>query len=288
MKNLFTFFLLFFSYLVFACECEKKPALDIKDWNDTDVIFSAVLSQYSQTLKFKKLTFSISRMYKGKVQKKEIQFYISNFTNHLALHHVDSIAVGQKWLVFATKSKRNNTEYLTLLEGDTEGYCMLTRPVQENDNYSAFIKQIRKRPFVKDHTFLTERTIVARGSLENLIPVGSWKYFNSLNDFWEGQYLKGKRNGKWFHKAVNFKKEKVIVGYKQYDHGVLKERIQNNYLGQKQIHEVFGDTLKTRTFYNGRFITQVWTVNTLKKTTLVERYKNGKRIDFIKHERALF
>lgn len=288
MKKLLTFFLLFSSYVLFACECENKVNLDVRDWNDSDVIFSAVLSQYSETLKFKKLTFSISTVYKGKVQKKTIQFYISNITNHLALHHVKKISVGQNWIVFASKLMRNNSEYFKLVEGDKDGYCMLTKPIAKDDNYLSFIKQVKKTPFLKDHSFLKDKKIIAKGSLENLIPIGKWKYFNSANDYWEGDYNRGKKNGKWLHKASNFKKETVVIGLERYKDGKIKERIEYNYVGQKRLQEIYSDTIKKRIFYNNRFVSRIWIVNTIKRNTLIQTYKNGKLSDEYEENRILF
>ena len=289
MKLFYTAALFLLSFhIVFACECDNKTSLDIKDWNDTEIIFTGVLTKFSETNGVKNLTFTISRIYKGSIHKKFIDFRAFKEEDEEALHHVEKISLGQTWVVFASKNLKNNTITYTLNEETDDGYCMLTRPINEQDSHLTFIKNIVKKPYLKDYTFYNGKRIFAKGSIQNLQPIGAWKYFSSDNDYWEGNYSNGKRNGKWLHTAKNYKKQNVTIGFDNYTNGKLKERVEYNYVGQKVLHEFHTETTKTRFFYHNKFISSKWIVDKVKRTTLIEKYKNGKLLNTTKKEGILF
>lgn len=289
MKFILNLLILLFSIqTAFACECDNKTQLDIRDWNDTEIILTGILTKYSETKKVKNLTFSVSRIYKGKILTKNISFQVLKDEDHEALHHVEKIQLGQKWILFASKSIKNKNIFYQLNEESEDGFCMLSKPIKEQDPYLNFIKKTLKKPFLREHAFYKNQKIFAKGSIQNLEAIGLWKYYISKTNYWEGNYSNGKRNGKWIHKAVNFKNEGVTIGVETYKNGELTERIQYNYVGQKKLQEIYNKTTKTRIFYQGRYISAKWIVDRIQKTTLVENYKNGKLFDSIKQNKELF
>jgi len=281
MKYLFLIIVMMTVKLGFACECEAKPNIDILDWNDSDVIFTATLTQFDNKDETTNLTFLISEIFKGKVNKKAISYSINKVKDHNnTFHHIDTIFVGQKWIIFSSNFTINNEISYMLKESNESHYCILSRPILDNDSYLSFINKISQDSNNRNKSYYKNKATFAQGSLENKIPVGIWKYFNrnDLDHYWEGKYVNGKREGKWIQKTINSKKEKVVINEDIYDNGILKEQIKYNFINEKIEHNIYSEKGKQRIIYHKNTISSKWVYNKILNITTIEKYKDGKPI----------
>ena len=281
MRLFITFIFLCYTQLIFTCDCSLKPNVDIRDWNDTDLIFTGILTSVEDAATLKKLHFSIAKTYKGNPTKQSITFTITEHVLHTLFTYEKGLTKGEQWIVFSntdlTKSAQNK---YTFKKPNNSNYCSLSKPIITNDTYVTFVEDLYKHPNKKHKTYYKNKVLFAEGSLKNTLAVGTWKYYTEQGkDFYdEGIYDKGKRHGKWIKKAINFKKESVIILEEYYAYGALKERIVYNYINEKKRHEVYGDNINCKTWYKNNKVTQKWTVNKQENTTLMENFKDGKKI----------
>ena len=300
MNHLFFIICLLFVKYSFACDCESKPEIDIRDLNDSPIVFSATLTQFENKEGVTNLTFSISKVYKGKLGKKPIRFSIAKEEVHDdVLHHIDTIFTGQKWIVFSTYFKKNDdlklklkqsnhTDFknkedliLKLKQSNHTDYCMLSKPITFEDPYLAFIEKVFQNRKSTNKIYFADSVAFAVGSLKNNFPTGIWKYYASknLDHYWEGTYVRGRRDGIWIEKAVNYKEELVVICEKTYQSGILKEHIKYNYIGDKKMHETQGEKVKKRIIYSNNAVYSIWMHDIISNTTTIEYYKKDKLID---------
>lgn len=265
----------------FACDCVAKPQIDIKDVNDSDFIFTGVLTQFETTNNATNLRFLVSKVLKGEIDEKSINYSVKINDNHDdVFHHIGAMFKGQKWIVFSTFSQKHNDSVHTFKTSNDMSYCMPSRPIIDNDSYLSFINETFQNPNSYHKTYYKKEKAVAYGSLENKIPVGKWKYYTrtDLDFYWEGEYVNGKRDKLWIEKAINYKNENVILKEEMYQNGVLKERVEYNYIEEKQMHEVYGEKTKERIRYYHNMISSKQIYDKISNTTTIETFKNGKAI----------
>ena len=171
MKYLLSIVFLLFVNFSFACECVAKPGINIKDLNDTDFIFTGILSQFEKVEGKIELTFQISNILKGRVNNKSIKFSIDKDKNHDdVFHHIDSIYKGQKWIIFSTIFQMNDKSIYKLKESNDTDYCMLSKPLVDNDSYLLFINETFKNSNNSIKTYTKKKVVFAKGSLKNKFP----------------------------------------------------------------------------------------------------------------------
>lgn len=277
MKNKLCILLLFVTQFAFTCDCKTKQNLNIKDWNDSEIVFTGTLTNIKKTNEFQKLKFSITKIYKGKLNNKSIIFTIKNNQNHNLLDHVENISKNQKWIIFSSIFKNEDTYTYELQNSKNHHICILSRPIVNNDPYLNFIEKIKNNPNNTTKNYYQNKRLFASGTTKNSVAIGKWKYYTNqgMDYYLEGNYVNGKQHGKWIKKALNFKNESVTLNEDTYVDGLLKERVVFNYIQEKTSHEVYGKNLNIKTSYKNNKVFQKWIVNKNKNTTLVQTFNNG-------------
>ncbi len=278
--------------LGFACKCEPKAKIDIRDINDSDVIFIGILSKVdSTTAQSTHLAFSISKMLKGNIDTTSVSYDIKGDKNHAGIfHNIDTVFAGQKWIIFSTSTQVNGETVHQLKKANSSNHCILSRPIIKNDPYLRYIKEVVKKRNHPNQKYYIGNDIFAEGSISNNSPVGVWKYYLGIdsNNYWEGTYIEGKREGLWQKKSINYLNEKVVISKEIYQSGILKERIEYNYIGEKRIHETFGEKLNRKTKYNKGAVFSEMVYHKDSDTTTIEYFKYGKSVNVIKREGKTF
>lgn len=243
MKYFLSAMCVIFFQFAFACDCVEKEGLDIKDWNDTDLIYKAKLTEIKKKGNEQYLTFSVSKVYKGKTNEKSIQYKVEVDNNHNIFHHVDTMFKGQKWLIFSSSYEKNGKIVLELNRSSNPSYCMLSKPIIRKDPYLDFINEIIENKNSSIVTYFKDSISFAVGSLKNSMPTGTWKYYTrkDLEHYWEGVYVDGKKDGKWVEKAKNYLNDIVVIIEEIYIMGHLKERIVYNYINEKINHTIYDE-----------------------------------------------
>ncbi len=275
----------------FACECIAKPKIDILDINNSDIVATAILSDIKYDENKTHLTFLLSKIYKGQASSKFIFYSVAKDKEHNAVfHHISTIFKGQKWIVFSSNSTINGKEVLQLSASTNHKYCMLSKPTTQKDPYLSYINTIIKTANNTHNTFYQNKTLIAKGRLKNMQPIGVWKYYSntSLNHYWEGNYTNGKRDGVWKENTINFKNQNVIINKETYQNGNLKNRTNYNYVGEKQSYDTFEKTTNTRIKYYKTKISAILTYNKIEDCTTIEKFKNGKSISITTQNQNLF
>jgi hypothetical protein len=268
----------FVSQVGFACDCEMKPILDIRDWNDSDIVFTGVLTQIVETEEIKNLTFSISTVYKGSKSENSIHFSVWQHEDHDVFHHVRPMFVGQEWIVFGSSFMKNDELIYEFKEPSNKDYCLLIKPIDDNDPYVTFVKEIVKHPNTTDKTYYRDTVMFAVGNLENTVASGMWKYFEStkVNIYWEGYYVDGKRDGKWVQKAMYHEGQPIIIKEELYQNGRLKEHVRYTKMGETNYREHYGEMENKRTIYQDNVVTSTMTVDKVNNTTTISYYREGR------------
>jgi hypothetical protein len=258
----------------FACDCIAKEKIDVKDWNDTEQVFTAILIAHQKMPDFTMLEFKLSKSLKGD-SKRKVTTYIRG---HRTLHHIDTFFKGHEWVVFGYNEEVRGNIYFRLSNPNAE-HCGTSRPLQKDDHYLSFITKIKQHKGVQSYTKNSKE--YAKGILKKGIPKGKWIYNIANNHYWEGQYKSGRRSGSWYYKGLNIKDELVILEKVKYKFGSIKSKYSYDYKGRLKSEEHYGFDKNTKDIYSkGKISRQV--IQDLKtgKTTRLF-YKNGK---FIKRE----
>ena len=281
MKFLLVLLSLFFFKINFACNCQVKPELDIKDWNDTEAIFTGELINIEKTATIKKLTFLVKNKYKGDFKKQKINFNIPTKNHSQIFDYENEMFLGQQWILFAKTYNYNDDQKFKLLE-TSDRFCMRSRPfiLNGSDPYINFINELNHRSNLKNQTYFNKHnTPIATGSIKNKLAEGYWKYYLSTsmkNNYWEGYYKKGKRVKNWYRKAINFKNDLVVIEQIIYDDGLKKEHIKYNYINEKKSHIIYENDKRFKFKYSNNQLILKMTYYKKNNSTIIEYFKNGK------------
>ena len=279
MKILLTIITLLNVNYIIGCNCPAKPHLDIKDWNDTEVIFTGELTKIVKTATVKKLTFFVKKLHKGDLKNQKVNFIIPSKNHNQIFDYENEMFLGQQWILFAKTYDYNGVQKIKLKESSDQ-FCMRSRPLIKNDDdpYINFINKFNSTPNIENQTYYIDFKPIATGTIKNKLPEGNWKYYlsnNIENNYWEGFYKKGKQINTWVRKAINFKNEKVVIEKISYDKGVKKEHIKYNYINEIKVHIIYEKDKMYKFKYSNNQLILKMTYSVKTDSTSIEQYKNG-------------
>jgi hypothetical protein len=221
--------------IMLACNCEVRNSFNFRDWNDTPIIFKAILSDYVRTNQFIKLSFSEIDVVKGKF-KDDVTIYVKTNESHTLIHGINTYQRGDTWLVFAEQENIGNKRYIRLVDSEDSAFCALSRPIHaQNDALLTYIDSIsnfKQKEIVEDTYNL--RSI---GNLRRGLPHGTWRYEYHSGTICIMEYRRGVKHGHelYFNKNQKghyYKIKEVLFKYntKQYlktyhTNGMLSECI---------------------------------------------------------------
>jgi len=233
MKFLLILFL--FIPLQVVCRCYTPIQLDIRSYNEADLIFIGKLKQINNSrLLTYSFLFEVKKIYKGQ----EIYESINIKTNKWPTKEDGFYGeVGKTYIIVA---------YKCLM-----GYCTSQcNPNSVSGKYSSYLKDSLFLEFINLHKnsridSTMSKSITASGQLKNGLPDGPWTYYNNYNHgrpYAVGLYTNGKKDSIW-----NFFSDRIILK-EQNTYGFLPNYIskdQRIWLGQ-EIYDK--DKLKAQIF----------------------------------------
>jgi hypothetical protein len=260
-----------------ACDCEAQLELDVQNWNEVPLIFTATLMDYKKTIQFGYFKFKVIQPYKGDLTEKEITIYFQPGKSHTLLHAVKDFTLQKEWIVFARKEAKEGKTHIRLKDNYTSKYCGLSRPVKEGqDPFIAYIERMS----AYSHSFrqiVNENNItIAEGWYESKIPIGCWEYFDEKGKIiLTGSYDNGDKVGEWLRFATDKYGEQIVIQKQYYSDGELTEKINYTYFGEIRSKTIFTDEQKTLLEYrNDQLISKQ--IKTLDNKLISRyRYKDG-------------
>lgn len=222
LRLILLFFLSIGSYsLLNGCNCQIRTSYNIKDWNDTPIIFEAELVDFIQTTQFIKLTFNQIKTLKGSVKKK-ISIFVKLNESHTLIHGIERYQLGDKWVVFSEVEHIGKKKYLRLFDSEDSAYCALSRPITSND--SKLHDFLVQAPTLNSKLYQEQRSgLTSIGKIRNGVPKGQWKYAYDTGSHLISQYKNGLKHGaeKFFqvnheHSSSITKEISYVNGKKEY------------------------------------------------------------------------
>ncbi|MFK7809034.1 MAG: hypothetical protein AB8F74_14620, partial [Saprospiraceae bacterium] len=195
-----------------ACDCAAQPELDIQNWNEVPLIFTATLVDYKKTIQFGYFKFKVTRPFKGNLTEKEIMIYFQPKKSHTLLHAVKDFSLQKEWIVFARKEVKNGKTYIRLKDNFTSKYCGLSRPIKKNqDVYLAFLKKMESSSEGFQSFENADNNTIAEGWYEDKTAIGCWEYFNEEGKIYlTGSYENGQKIGEWLKFATDKHGDQVV------------------------------------------------------------------------------
>jgi len=261
-----------------ACDCIAQPELDIQNWNEVPLVFTATLVDYKKTIQFGFFKFKVIRPYKGDLTEKEITIYFQPKKSHTLLHAVKDFSLQKKWIVFAYQEVKNGKTYIRLKDNYTSKYCGLSRPIKEGqDVFIAYLNEMEKNSdgfqFAENEYNIT----IAEGWYDSKIPIGCWEYFNEKGKIkLTGSYAQGAKVGEWLKYATDKHGKQVVMQKQHYEDGKLREKINFTYYGELRSKVTYTDDHKVLLqFRKDQMISkQIKTLD----NKLISRYKYKKGV----------
>lgn len=276
--HLYTFLLLLMSFQIgLACDCESKSEIDIWDWNRSPLIFTAKLIDFDQEELQTRLKFELVEVYKGSIDEEFLTYELDTNTIQQAINATGPLTKGQQWILFSHLLSDGSTE---LLQPREAGYCMLSRPILEEDMYVSFAKRTTAKTDEREVTYLSQGEPLARGRLEQGLATGLWKYYpgKDVKTYWEGLYLEGIKQGVWSLVSPDSNGQLLVRTEEHYRSGTLMERITFNNQGQRKTHEFYEESSYKKYTYRKGELSSLRVIDFKSNTTTIEKYENGKII----------
>lgn len=262
---------------IHACNCEVRNSFNIRDWNDTPIIFKAILNDYVRTNQFVKLSFNQINTIKG-VVKDEITIYVKTNESHTLVHGISQYQSGDTWLVFAEKEIIGNKKYIRLLDSEDSAFCALSKPISSGDDLLLnYIESVANASInlVKEES----DNLLSIGKLKHGLPHGKWKYKYPSGTICLMEYKRGVKSGleQYFNADLNGQYQKTkevfyVDNRKQYlktyhTDGILSEWI------------VYGKEENFLLRFRSKHLIGKWVYNKLTgKTTAYLKKKKGVEI----------
>ena len=240
-----------FSHPVMGCECEQKMELEVSDWNDVDMIFTAKLLHVKVGL-VGSAKFKIIHSYRGNPDS-IVTIYYNPRNSHLLYLPQADFKVGGKWIIFGDQISPMNTSLLRFKRTDQKSLCALSRPVNieaGDDPYISFLDEMLKTEDGPFEQYNAENELVAIGSYSKLLPTSSWTYIdNDLDLRYTGNYIEGQRQGEWIKVRAKENSAEIVVRRIHYDHGDPVEILDYNLTGKISLKKILNDTSEIRIYY---------------------------------------
>lgn len=237
-----------------ACTCKEKPKPDIRDFNDSELIFTATLAEYKIGMSAGVLVFHPKQIFKGDGLPAHLPMYFSPQNTHLLFNKDVKFKEQQDWIVFARKISVGSREYIRFIEAESIQYCALTRPLKEDqdgDPYLAFLRETGEFPDGYHCIFDAKDILVAEGNYKDNYPVAEWQYYQSDGDpDITGNYEAGKREGEWQKYTRILKGEPMVIQKRFYHQGTLTEIHDLNYSGNISFKKMLTDSTEIRHYFD--------------------------------------
>lgn len=237
-----------------ACTCKAKPKPDIRDYNDTELIFTATLLEYKIGMSAGILIFQPKQIFKGDSLPSPLPMYFSPQNTHLLFNKDVKFKEQQDWIVFARKISVGSREYIRFVEAESIKYCPLTRPLEEDadsDPYLEFLIQTGEFPDGHQCIYDAHNILVAEGNYKDNYPVNEWHYYQPDGDpDITGNYESGKREGEWQKYTRIMKGDPRVIQKRFYHQGTLTEIHDLNYSGNISFKKMLTDSTEIRHYFD--------------------------------------
>lgn len=178
------------SYSVLACSCRPFGDLDIKSYNDVDVIFigKAIDIQINDATYTKTVTFLVEKNLKGNISSNTLQ--IETPSNGIICGL--TIRKGDSWYMWAYQDETGSYQSWLCTRSISNPTYVTYQPILKRyEKEQKFILKMSRKKGVQK---IKSKHIIGKGLLENGLAEGIWKYYNRRGRLlFETTYYKGKK-----------------------------------------------------------------------------------------------